>query len=72
MPPPHLQSSLGSPIQAAGSNSNVQQNNSSLITGHTQNSNSPPCSTLFIANLGSFVSEQELKDLFSVFPVSLK
>ncbi|KAK7095917.1 hypothetical protein V1264_005271 [Littorina saxatilis] len=28
---------------------------------------SPPCSTLFVANLGQFSSEQELKDLFSSF-----
>lgn len=27
-------------------------------------SGTPPCSTLFVANLGQFVSEQELKDLF--------
>ncbi|XP_022238525.1 protein couch potato-like isoform X2 [Limulus polyphemus] len=27
-------------------------------------SNTPPCSTLFVANLGQFVSEQELKDLW--------
>eukprot|EP00106_Octopus_bimaculoides_P016325 XP_014783767.1 PREDICTED: protein couch potato-like isoform X9 [Octopus bimaculoides] len=27
-----------------------------------------PCSTLFVANLGQFSSEQELKDLFSSFP----
>lgn len=70
MPPPHLtQSSLGSPIQAAGQipTSNAQQQNQSMVTGQQ---NSPPCSTLFIANLGQFVSEQELKDLFSVFPVS--
>ena len=26
---------------------------------------STPCSTLFVANLGQFSSEQELKDLFS-------
>lgn len=74
MPPhvqPHLaQSSLGSPIQTGGSISTTtaaQQNSSSLVTGQN---NSLVCSTLFIANLGSFVSEQELKDLFSVFPVS--
>ncbi|XP_049857466.1 protein couch potato-like [Schistocerca serialis cubense] len=27
-----------------------------------------PCSTLFVANLGQFVSEHELKELFSSFP----
>lgn len=25
----------------------------------------PPCSTLFVANLGQFVSEHELKELFA-------
>ena len=77
IPPPHVQphlaqSSLGSPIQTSGSisNANAQPPTpSSLVTG-SQAGNSPPCSTLFIANLGAFVSEQELKDLFSVFPVS--
>ncbi|XP_021373248.1 protein WHI4-like isoform X3 [Mizuhopecten yessoensis] len=29
--------------------------------------NNTPCSTLFVANLGQFSSEQELKDLFSSF-----
>ncbi|XP_033725731.1 uncharacterized protein LOC117315584 isoform X5 [Pecten maximus] len=29
--------------------------------------NNAPCSTLFVANLGQFSSEQELKDLFSSF-----
>ncbi|XP_026683623.1 cell wall integrity protein scw1-like [Diaphorina citri] len=27
-----------------------------------------PCSTLFVANLGQFVSEQEIKDIFGSFP----
>ncbi|XP_021954806.1 cell wall integrity protein scw1 isoform X2 [Folsomia candida] len=27
-----------------------------------------PCSTLFVANLGSFITEQELKDIFGSFP----
>lgn len=27
----------------------------------------PPCSTLFVANLGQFVSEHELKEIFSRF-----
>ncbi|XP_065220280.1 U1 small nuclear ribonucleoprotein A-like isoform X2 [Planococcus citri] len=27
-----------------------------------------PCSTLFVANLGQFVSEQELKEIFNSFP----
>ncbi|XP_053387224.1 uncharacterized protein LOC123541935 [Mercenaria mercenaria] len=34
------------------------------LPGTTTNS---PCSTLFVANLGQFSSEQELKDLFSSF-----
>ncbi|KAI2810308.1 RNA-binding protein with multiple splicing 2, partial [Blomia tropicalis] len=37
-------------------------------TTSTSNCNTPPCSTLFVANLGQFVSEQELKDLFGSFP----
>lgn len=64
--PPHLtQTSLGSPIQAGSISTTTAQQNSSIVTGPN---NSPPCSTLFIANLGQFVNEQELKDLFSVFP----
>ncbi|ODN03416.1 Protein couch potato, partial [Orchesella cincta] len=27
-----------------------------------------PCSTLFVANLGAFITEQELKDIFGSFP----
>ena len=39
-------------------------------TGGSQPPNPPlaanaPCSTLFVANLGQFVSEHELKDLFA-------
>ncbi|XP_031333667.1 protein couch potato [Photinus pyralis] len=30
--------------------------------------NNPPCSTLFVANLGQFVSEHELKEVFGSFP----
>lgn len=29
--------------------------------------NNPPCSTLFVANLGQFVSEHELKEIFGRF-----
>lgn len=32
--------------------------------GSASSGATPPCSTLFVANLGQFVSEQELKDLF--------
>jgi hypothetical protein len=39
-------------------------------TGTTQPPNQPisanaPCSTLFVANLGQFVSEHELKEIFA-------
>lgn len=52
MPPPHLVTSpaLASPVGSTSS--------SAAAAG------TPPCSTLFVANLGQFVSEQELKDLF--------
>jgi len=36
--------------------------------GSASSNGTPPCSTLFVANLGQFVSEQELKDLFGSFP----
>lgn len=36
----------------------------SPVGSASSNSSTPPCSTLFVANLGQFVSEQELKDLF--------
>uniref|UniRef100_A0A2R5LBK5 Putative rna recognition motif in cell wall integrity protein scw1 n=1 Tax=Ornithodoros turicata TaxID=34597 RepID=A0A2R5LBK5_9ACAR len=53
IPPPHL---VASPAMA----SPVGSTSSSAVT--------PPCSTLFVANLGQFVSEQELKELFGSFP----
>ncbi|XP_077524881.1 uncharacterized protein LOC144136438 isoform X2 [Amblyomma americanum] len=56
MPPPHL---VASPALA----SPVGSTSSSAAAAAT-----PPCSTLFVANLGQFVSEQELKDLFGSFP----
>jgi RNA recognition motif-containing protein len=34
-------------------------------SGSSSTSSTPPCSTLFVANLGQFVSEQELKEAFS-------
>ncbi|KAL7021099.1 hypothetical protein ACKWTF_011755 [Chironomus riparius] len=42
-------------------------------TGTTQPPNQPisanaPCSTLFVANLGQFVSEHELKEIFASLP----
>lgn len=51
MPPQHLVATspaLASPVGSATS----------------PNCSTPPCSTLFVANLGQFVSEQELKDMF--------
>jgi hypothetical protein len=55
IPPSHLvaaSTALASPVGSATSS----------------NCSTPPCSTLFVANLGQFVSEQELKDLFGSFP----
>ena len=52
MPAQHLVAAspaMGSPVGSASSSGN----------------STPPCSTLFVANLGQFVSEQELKDAFS-------
>ncbi|XP_076333165.1 protein couch potato-like isoform X2 [Tachypleus tridentatus] len=40
----------------------------SPVGSASSTNNTPPCSTLFVANLGQFVSEQELKDLFGCFP----
>ncbi|KAI0232809.1 hypothetical protein LSAT2_016914 [Lamellibrachia satsuma] len=58
VPHPHLATSpvLGSPV--AGSP--VMQ---TMMTA-----TNAPCSTLFVANLGPFCSEQELKELFGSFP----
>jgi len=53
IPPPHL---VASPALA------------SPVGSASSNSSTAPCSTLFVANLGQFVSEQELKDLFGSFP----
>ncbi|XP_052785667.1 protein couch potato-like isoform X9 [Mya arenaria] len=41
--------------------------NGSAISPGLPAANNSPCSTLFVANLGQFASEQELKDLFSSF-----
>ena len=40
-------------------------NGSASSPGLSGVSSNSPCSTLFVANLGQFSSEQELKDLFS-------
>jgi hypothetical protein len=75
-----LSASLGCSMVANGqaANGNVPQIGSAKMTNANQASMvnsmmmpggcSSPCSTLFIANLGQFVIEQELKDLFSSFP----
>ncbi|XP_076546500.1 uncharacterized protein LOC117605079 isoform X4 [Osmia lignaria lignaria] len=46
---------LASPVGSPSSQPNIAVSNA-------------PCSTLFVANLGQFVSEHELKDIFSSFP----
>lgn len=43
---------LASPVGSPSSQPNIAVSNA-------------PCSTLFVANLGQFVSEHELKDIFS-------
>lgn len=48
---------LGSPGAAVGPHGPPQP----APPGHP----APPCSTLFVANLGQFVSEHELKEIFS-------
>lgn len=40
----------------------------SPVGSTSSTSSTPPCTTLFVANLGQLVSEQELKDLFASFP----
>ncbi|KAK7792621.1 hypothetical protein R5R35_013453 [Gryllus longicercus] len=54
---PHLLPSpaLASPVGSSSSQPGVGVSNA-------------PCSTLFVANLGQFVSEHELKEIFSSFP----
>ncbi|CAH1788754.1 unnamed protein product [Owenia fusiformis] len=61
LPNPHLAASpvLTSPVNTTGS---------ATQTAVSQLAHSAPCSTLFVANLGQFSSEQELKDIFSSFP----
>ncbi|ELU06415.1 hypothetical protein CAPTEDRAFT_112394, partial [Capitella teleta] len=61
VPHPHMAASpvLGSPVGGATSTSTLTS--PSLATATSTHA---PCSTLFVANLGPFCSEQELKDLF--------
>ncbi|XP_078329938.1 uncharacterized protein LOC111117330 isoform X18 [Crassostrea virginica] len=57
-------SSAAAAAAAAGSLQVQTSCQSPVMSAHTSNS---PCSTLFVANLGQFSSEQELKDLFNSF-----
>ncbi|CAK1555347.1 unnamed protein product [Leptosia nina] len=50
---------LGSPGAAVGAHAPPPAHPAHAHTPH------PPCSTLFVANLGQFVSEHELKEIFS-------
>ncbi|XP_059481761.1 protein couch potato isoform X3 [Neocloeon triangulifer] len=59
LPSPALASPVGSTCSQPGANNGPAQCN----TG-----NNAPCSTLFVANLGQFVSEHELKEIFGSFP----
>ncbi|XP_046649922.1 cell wall integrity protein scw1-like [Daphnia pulicaria] len=52
----------GSPVAAPGAGAGAST--PSAMGGGAN----APCSTLFVANLGQFVSEQELKELFGSFP----
>ncbi|XP_060552872.1 protein couch potato-like isoform X13 [Ruditapes philippinarum] len=57
---PQMQVAMGKAVNGAASSPGLPAG----LPGTTTNS---PCSTLFVANLGQFSSEQELKDLFSSF-----
>ncbi|XP_050396939.1 protein couch potato isoform X1 [Patella vulgata] len=50
------------PVLASPTTMNAMTTTTNLMTSHNM-----PCSTLFVANLGQFCSEQELKDLFGTF-----
>jgi hypothetical protein len=55
LPSPALASPVGSTCSQPGANNGPAQCN---------NGANGPCSTLFVANLGQFVSEHELKEIF--------
>lgn len=59
MPPRHFLPSpaLASPVGSAGGGSQAPPNPPLAANA--------PCSTLFVANLGQFVSEHELKEIFA-------
>lgn len=61
IPPAHLVAASPAMSSPVGSSSGGSGGGGS--NHHQQNQ--IPCSTLFVANLGQFVSEQELKDAFS-------
>ncbi len=65
VPPPHMAASpvLASPVGTNVTTASASLSLSPLSANHA--SSNVPCSTLFVANLGTFCSEQELKDLFS-------
>jgi len=58
----HQQGMNSSPVAAPGAGPN------SGSTPTLMGGANAPCSTLFVANLGQFVDEQELKELFGSFP----
>ncbi|CAB3370266.1 Hypothetical predicted protein [Cloeon dipterum] len=57
LPSPALASPVGSTCSQPGANNGPAQCNNN-------GANNAPCSTLFVANLGQFVSEHELKEIF--------
>ncbi|XP_065345409.1 uncharacterized protein LOC135942763 isoform X3 [Cloeon dipterum] len=61
LPSPALASPVGSTCSQPGANNGPAQCNNN-------GANNAPCSTLFVANLGQFVSEHELKEIFGSFP----
>ncbi|XP_048748687.1 U1 small nuclear ribonucleoprotein A-like isoform X12 [Ostrea edulis] len=63
---PILTSPLSTSVSTAGTLQVQTTSQSPGVSAAAHTSNSP-CSTLFVANLGQFSSEQELKDLFNSF-----
>lgn len=56
--------SLASPVGSNGGTTNPQQQHQQQPPNTPMAANAP-CSTLFVANLGQFVSEHELKEMFA-------
>lgn len=68
MPPAHLVAAspaMNSPVGSAASTNNNASQTTNGTSSLGSSGSTAPCSTLFVANLGQFVSEQELKDAFS-------